>query len=90
MPLEDFLGAAIEFNAPMVSICCGEPLIYPRIEALVGGLLNQRRIVYICTNGMWMRRKMRDYLAVRYAKEPDTVSAQLNRLASEKLLTPVG
>jgi len=88
MPLEDCLGAAIECNAPMVSICGGEPLIYPRIEALVGGLLNQRRIVYICTNGMWMRRKMRDYLAVRYAKEPDTVSAQLNRLASEKLLTP--
>jgi len=88
MSLEDCLGAAIECNAPMVSICGGEPLIYPQIEALVNGLLEQRRIVYVCTNGMWMRRKMRDYLAVSYAKAPDTISEKLNRLASEKLLTP--
>src|SRR5499425_1716404 len=71
MSLEDCLGAAIECNAPMVSICGGEPLIYPHIEALTRGLLEQRRIVYLCTNGLWMRRKMRDYLAVSYAKQPD-------------------
>ena len=45
MPLEDCLGAAAECDAPMVSICGGEPLIYPQIEALVGGLLEQGRIV---------------------------------------------
>jgi MoaA/NifB/PqqE/SkfB family radical SAM enzyme len=88
MPLEDCLEAAIECNAPMVSVCGGEPLIYPHIEALVTGLLKQRRIVYICTNGMWMRRKMRDYLAVSYARQPDAVLVHLDRLASEKLLTP--
>src|ERR1700748_708983 len=32
--LEVCLGAAIECDAPMVSICGGEPLIYPQIEAL--------------------------------------------------------
>ena len=42
MPLEDCLAAAEECNAPMVSICGGEPLIYPQIEALVNGLLEQR------------------------------------------------
>ena len=47
----------------MVSICGGEPLIYPQIEALVDGLLAQGRIVYLCTNATAMRRKMRDYLA---------------------------
>ena len=47
----------------MVSICGGEPLIYPKIEELVAGLLEQGRIVYVCTNGMFMRKKMRDYLA---------------------------
>ena len=88
MSLEDCLGAAIECNAPMVSICGGEPLIYPHIEALTRGLLEQRRIVYLCTNGLWMRRKMRDYLAVSYAKQPDAVLPLLNRLASEKLVTP--
>ena len=73
MPLEDCLEAAIECNAPMVSICGGEPLIYPQIEALVNGLLGQRRIVYVCTNGMWMRKKMRDYLAVSYVREREAV-----------------
>src|ERR671927_621178 len=62
MPLEDCLAAARECNAPMVSICGGEPLIYPHIEALVEGLLAQRRIVYICTNAMFMRKKMREWL----------------------------
>src|SRR5947209_3141357 len=63
MPLEDCLAAAEECNAPMVSICGGEPLIYPHIEALVEGLLGQKRIVYICTNAMFMRKKMREWLA---------------------------
>src|SRR5256885_3782404 len=62
MPLEDCLGAAEECKAPMVSICGGEPLIYPKIEALVNGLLKQGRIVYICTNAMFMRKKMREWL----------------------------
>jgi MoaA/NifB/PqqE/SkfB family radical SAM enzyme len=63
MSLEDCLGAAEECGAPMVSICGGEPLIYPHIEALVEGLLEQKRIVYICTNAMFMRKKMREWLA---------------------------
>src|ERR1700692_1350880 len=88
MPLEDCLQAAIECDAPMVSICGGEPLIYPQIEALVNGLLGQRRIVYICTNGMWMRKKMGDSLGVWYARQPETVAPQLARLGAEKLLTP--
>jgi MoaA/NifB/PqqE/SkfB family radical SAM enzyme len=62
MSLEDCLGAAEECGAPMVSICGGEPLIYPHIEALVKGLLEQNRIVYICTNAMFMRKKMREWL----------------------------
>ena len=68
MSLEDCLSAAQECGAPMVSICGGEPLIYPKIEALVAGLLGQKRIVYICTNGMFMRKKMRDYLAREFAE----------------------
>src|SRR4029453_7715900 len=63
LPLEDCLGAAQECNAPMVSICGGEPLIYPQIEALVAGLREQGRIIYICTNETVMRRKRRVYLA---------------------------
>ena len=45
MSLEDCLAAAAECNAPMVSLCGGEPTIYPKIEELVDGLLDQGRIV---------------------------------------------
>src|SRR5438034_2928068 len=72
MSLEDCLGSAVECEAPMVSICGGEPLIYPKIEELIDGLLEQGRIVYVCTNGMFMRKKMKDYLAKDFtiAREP--------------------
>ena len=52
VPLEKCLQAAMDCDAPMVSICGGEPLIYPKIEELFAGLLEQKRIIYICTNGM--------------------------------------
>jgi MoaA/NifB/PqqE/SkfB family radical SAM enzyme len=84
MSLEDCLAAARECDAPMVSICGGEPLIYPKIEELVAGLLAQRRIVYICTNGMFMRKKLKDYLAATYSP---ALEPTLARLLSEKLVS---
>src|SRR3569832_551096 len=72
MPLADCLGAAQECGAPMVSICGGEPHIYPEIETLVNGLLAQKRIVYVCTNAMFMRKKMRAYLASLFARDAQT------------------
>ncbi len=86
MSLEDCLGAARECDAPMVSICGGEPLIYPKIEELTAGLLKQGRIVYICTNAMFMRKKMRDYLASVYnaGLEPTLSTLLEQNLVSQK------
>ena len=84
MSLEDCLASASECAAPMVSICGGEPLIYPKIEELVAGILQQGRIVYICTNGMFMRKKMRDYLAAVYSP---AIDVKLLKLLAEKLIT---
>jgi len=84
MSLEDCLASAMECDAPMVSICGGEPLIYPKIEELVEGLLGQSRIVYICTNGVFMRKKMREYLATVGAGDREVY---LGRLLGEGLVT---
>src|SRR4051812_11709846 len=86
MSLEDCLSAAVDCDAPMVSVCGGEPLIYPKIEELVTGLLAQGRIVYICTNGMFMRKKMREYLASVYAPQNESTLSTLveQGLVSEK------
>jgi MoaA/NifB/PqqE/SkfB family radical SAM enzyme len=87
LPLEDCLSAARECDAPMISICGGEPLIYPQIEALISGLLAQKRIVYVCTNAMFMRKKMREYLASRFVRNAADVEAKLQVLQSEELIT---
>jgi len=87
MSLADCLGAAEECGAPMVSICGGEPLIYPQIEALVAGLLRQKRIVYICTNAMFMRKKMREFLASETLRRPLGVEEKIQILISEELIT---
>jgi len=86
VPLEKCLAAAEECDAPMVSICGGEPLIYPKIEELAAGLLAQGRIVYICTNGMFMRKKMKDYLASVYdaGTEPKLKELLEKNLISDK------
>ncbi|MHA3774330.1 adenosyl-hopene transferase HpnH [Verrucomicrobiota bacterium sgz303538] len=87
MSLEDCLGAAVECEAPMISICGGEPLIYPHIEALVTGLLDQGRIVYICTNATLMRKKMREYLAARYVSQSWEVEPKLELLLAQGLIS---
>jgi len=84
VPLEKCLAAANECEAPMVSVCGGEPLIYPKIEELVNGLLAQGRIVYICTNGVFMRKKMREYMAANFSP---TMEEPLKQLIAEKLVT---
>jgi MoaA/NifB/PqqE/SkfB family radical SAM enzyme len=84
VPLEKCLAAAMECDAPMVSICGGEPLIYPKIEELVAGLLKQDRVIYICTNGVFMRKKMKDYLAAIYSP---AVEPKLKKLLDAKLIS---
>jgi MoaA/NifB/PqqE/SkfB family radical SAM enzyme len=86
LPLEDCLSAAQECNAPMVSICGGEPLIYPQIEALVQGLHEQGRIIYICTNAMFMRKKMREWMASEYPKRAEFIDEKIGSLLAANLI----
>src|SRR5205085_1595860 len=87
LPLEDCLGAAEECNAPMVSICGGEPLLYPQIEALVQGLHEQGRIIYICTNAMFMRKKMREWMASEYPNRAAFIERKIGTLLAANLIT---
>ena len=56
MSTEDCLNAANECDAPIVSIAGGEPLIHPEINAIIQGLLDQGRFVYLCTNAILLER----------------------------------
>jgi hopanoid biosynthesis associated radical SAM protein HpnH len=55
------LAAAEECGAPIVSICGGEPTIYPELDVLVRELLNRKRHIYLCTHGMFIRRRLHEF-----------------------------
>jgi hopanoid biosynthesis associated radical SAM protein HpnH len=56
--VEDAVAAIEECGAPMVSIAGGEPLLHPDIGRMVDELTRRKRFVYLCTNGVLMRRKL--------------------------------
>lgn len=58
LPLEMCLAAIDASDAPVVSICGGEPLLYPQIRELVLGALDRGRVVYLCTNGQALSKKL--------------------------------
>src|SRR5205814_10497523 len=41
-----------------VSICGGEPTIHPEIGRLVASLIARKRHIYLCTHGMFIRKKL--------------------------------
>lgn len=58
LSLEECLKAVDDCGAPVVSICGGEPLLYPHIRELVKEVLDRRRVVYLCTNGWALKTKI--------------------------------
>jgi hopanoid biosynthesis associated radical SAM protein HpnH len=61
VPLEECLAAVDECGAPMVSICGGEPMMYPQIGELVSGILARNKNIYLCTNGMFIRKRLEEF-----------------------------
>ncbi|GHT13280.1 hopanoid biosynthesis associated radical SAM protein HpnH [Planctomycetales bacterium] len=58
LTVNECLDAVRECNAPIVSICGGEPLIYKDIAELVDRILNDGRFIYLCTNGQLLEEKL--------------------------------
>jgi hopanoid biosynthesis associated radical SAM protein HpnH len=58
MPVEQAVAAIEECGAPMVSIAGGEPLVHQEIDEIVRRLIARRRFVYLCTNGILMKKKL--------------------------------
>ena len=61
IPLEKCLAAVDECGAPIVSICGGEPMMYPKIGPLAAGILERKRHVYLCTNGMFLVKRLHEF-----------------------------
>jgi hopanoid biosynthesis associated radical SAM protein HpnH len=52
LPLEACLQAVEESRAPVVSLCGGEPTLYPELPQLVSEIIARSRHIYLCTNGL--------------------------------------
>ena len=61
LTVEQCLGAVDECGAPVVSICGGEPFLYPKLAELTAKILARGRHIYLCTNGMFLRKKLHEY-----------------------------
>ncbi len=61
LSVEECLASVDECPAPVVSICGGEPLIYPGIGELTAKILERGRNVYLCTNGVYLRKKLGEF-----------------------------
>jgi hopanoid biosynthesis associated radical SAM protein HpnH len=58
LPPEVCLQAVDDCGAPSVSICGGEPTIYPELKPLIEGIIARRRHIYLCTNALLLDAKV--------------------------------
>ena len=58
---EECFTAAEECGAPVVSIPGGEPLLHPQIDEIVAGLVERRKFVIMCTNGILLEKNLHKF-----------------------------
>jgi hopanoid biosynthesis associated radical SAM protein HpnH len=63
---EQCFAAVEECGAPVVSIPGGEPLLHPQIDEIVRGLVERRRFVYLCTNGILLEKNLHKFEPSEY------------------------
>ena len=62
LSVEESLHAVRECGAPIVSICGGEPLLYPEITELTDKILRLGKHIYLCTNGILLEEKLDSFV----------------------------
>jgi len=58
LPVEKCLKAVDDCGAPGVSICGGEPTLYPELPELVREIIARKRHIYLCTNALVLDKKV--------------------------------
>ncbi len=61
LTLEQCLTAVDECGAPMVSICGGEPFLYPELPQLCDEILKRGLYIQLCTNGMFIGKRLKEF-----------------------------
>jgi hopanoid biosynthesis associated radical SAM protein HpnH len=66
LSVEKCLEVVEEAGAPVVIMAGGEPLIHPQINEIIAGIIQQKRFVYTCSNGLLMERAMQTLKPSKY------------------------
>ncbi len=64
--VEEAMSAIDECGAPIVSIAGGEPLIHKEMPQIVEGFVKRRKYVYLCTNALLLKKRIKDYSPSTY------------------------
>ncbi|MHB0878866.1 MAG: adenosyl-hopene transferase HpnH [Anaerolineae bacterium] len=54
-------AAIVAAGTPVVSVSGGEPLLHPETPAIVADALAQGKVVYLCTNGLLLEKRLREF-----------------------------
>src|SRR6516165_6277639 len=63
---EECFRAVDECGVPTVAIPGGEPLMHPRIDEIVRGLVARQKYVYMCTNALLLKEKLHLFQPSKY------------------------
>ncbi|HUL20106.1 MAG TPA: adenosyl-hopene transferase HpnH [Thermodesulfobacteriota bacterium] len=66
LSVEECLSASDECGAPIVAISGGEPLIHEEMPLIVSNLIKRKRFVYLCSNGLLLNTRIKDYTPSPY------------------------
>ena len=58
---QECFAAVEECGAPIVSIPGGEPLLHPQIDQIVEGLVERKKFIYLCTNGLLLEKSLHKF-----------------------------
>jgi hopanoid biosynthesis associated radical SAM protein HpnH len=61
LSVEECIDSGVQCPAPVVSICGGEPLIYKGIEEVVGGFLELKKNIQLCTNALRLEEMLDEF-----------------------------
>ncbi|NDD28484.1 MAG: adenosyl-hopene transferase HpnH [Proteobacteria bacterium] len=62
LSVEKCLEAVEDAGVPIVSICGGEPTLYPELPELVGELIRRGKYIILCTNALLLDKKVFDVI----------------------------
>ncbi|MCC7492432.1 MAG: adenosyl-hopene transferase HpnH [Fimbriimonadaceae bacterium] len=62
LSVEACLESVDQAGAPTMSLCGGEPTLYPELPELLAGLIQRQKYIYLCTNALLLDQKVFDVI----------------------------